>query len=188
MEPIDITPLMRLPATTIRSYRDGDFESAHRVIREIGTERLGRDLRSWDKCFMDLNGFMWVAIVDDEVVGFGGLSLPSDDFIFLHTDLIAPRFQGQGLGTVLTLTRFAALADDPIQGIGVVATEHSSSFYNRFGFKVEEEPQFDPFAGFHIHRMSRLFTPEDGRWADSLLHGLDRVTFDTSVSDDPFAE
>jgi N-acetylglutamate synthase-like GNAT family acetyltransferase len=188
MEPIDLSPLTRLPPTTIRSYRDGDFESAYRVIREIGTDRLGRDLRSWDKSFMELSSFMWVAIVDQKIVGFAGMSIPRDDFIYLHTDLISPRFQGRGLGTLLTLTRFAALADDPIQGIGVLATEHSSSFYRRFGFKLEGEPQHDPFAGYHIHRMSREFTPVAGQSADSLLDGLERVTFDTSVADDPFSE
>jgi N-acetylglutamate synthase-like GNAT family acetyltransferase len=187
VESIDITPLTRLPVTTIRNYRDGDFDFAYRVIREIGTERLGRDLRAWDKCFMELGSFMWVAIVDNELVGFAGLSLPSDDFVYLHTDLISPRFQGRGLGTLLTLTRFAALADDPIPGIGVLATEHSSSFYRRFGFELEGEPQLDPFAGCHIHRMSREFTPVAGQSADSLLDGLERVTFDTSFPDDPFS-
>ncbi|MBL9152639.1 MAG: GNAT family N-acetyltransferase [Verrucomicrobiales bacterium] len=188
MEPIDISPLTRLPTTTIRSYRDEDFESAYRIIREIGTDRLGRDLRSWDKSFMELSSFMWVAIVDEAVVGFAGMSIPSDDFIYLHTDLVSPRFQGRGLGTLLTLTRFAALADDPIQSIGVLATEHSTSFYKRFGFEIEGEPQLDPFAGYHIHRMSREFTPVVGRSAESLLDELERVMFDISVSDDPFSK
>lgn len=137
---------------------------------------------------MELGSFMWVAIVEDEVIGFAGLSLPCDGFVFLHTDLISPRYQARGLGTLLTLTRFAALADDPVQGIGVLATEHSSTFYRRFGFELEGEAQFDPFGGYHIHRMSRDFAPVDGQSADSILGGLSRVTFDTSVPDDPFAE
>jgi ribosomal protein S18 acetylase RimI-like enzyme len=188
VEPIDISPLTRLPPTTIRNYRDGDFESAYRVIREIGIYRLGRDLRAWDKSFMELSSFMWVAIVDQEIVGFAGMSSPSDGFIYFHTDLVSPRFQGRGLGTLLTLTRFAALADDSVQGIGVLATEHSNSFYRRFGFELEGEPQLDPFAGYHIHRMSREFTPVVGQSADSLLDGLEKVTFDTSFPDDPFSE
>ena len=137
---------------------------------------------------MELSGFMWVAIVEGEIVGFAGLSLPSDDFVYLHTDLISPRFQGLGLGTALTFTRFAALAEDPIHGIGVLATEHSNSFYRRFGFDLEAEPQLDPMAGYHIHRMSREYTPVLGQSADSLLAGLNRVTFDTADPEDPFAE
>jgi N-acetylglutamate synthase-like GNAT family acetyltransferase len=137
---------------------------------------------------MEVSSFMWVAIVDQEIVGFAGMSIPSDDFIYLHTDLISPRFQRRGLGTLLTLTRFASLADDPIHGIGVLATEHSNSFYRRFGFELEGESQLDPCAGYQIHRMSREFTPIDGQSADSVLDGLERVTFDTSVPDDPFSE
>ena len=74
------------------------------------------------------------------------------------------------------------------KGIGVLATEHSAPFYARFGFQLEGDPQLDPFAGYHIHRMSMAYAPVLGQSADSLLDGLERVTFDTSADADPFAE
>lgn len=185
---IDITPLLNLPQITIRSYCHDDFDHAYRVIREIGTAQLGRDLRAWDKVFMELSSFMWVASVGDTPIAFAGMSLPSDGLIYLHTDLVAPAYQRRGIGTVLTLTRFAALADDEMDRIGVLATEHSAPFYARFGFQLEGEPQLDPFAGYHIHRMSMAYAAVLGQSADSLLDGLERVTFDTSADADPFAE
>lgn len=185
---IDITPLLQLPQITIRAYTDGDFEDAYRVIREIGTAHLGRDLRRWDKVFMGLSSFMWVASFDNIPIAFAGMSLPTDGLIYLHTDLVAPAYQRRGIGTVLTLTRFAALADDELDTIGVLATEHSAPFYARFGFQLEEEPQLDPASGCYIHRMSMAYAPLLGQSAESLLDGLERVTFDAAADVDPFAE
>lgn len=170
------------------SYRDGDYDHAYRVVREIGAGSLGRDLRAWDKVFSELNSFMWVAKVDDTPVAFAGMSLLDDDgFIYLHTDLVSPSYQRRGIGTMLTLARFAALAYDPVERVGVLATEYSAPFYRRFGFELEAPPQLDPFAGYQIHRMSLPFTSDMGQSADSLLNSLTQVTFDTSVDDDPFA-
>jgi GNAT superfamily N-acetyltransferase len=183
---IDLGQLQHLPEITIRSYVHRDFDHAYRVIRAIGTGQLGKDLRSWDKVFTELSGFMWVACVDATPIAFAGMSLPSDGIVFLHTDLVTPSYQRRGVGTVLTLTRLAALAGDEIDGVGVLATEHSAPFYARFGFETESEPQHDPFAGFHMHRMSMPFTPILGQSAESLLDGLKTVTFDTSPEDGQF--
>ncbi len=185
---IDITTLQNLPKLTIRSYRHNDFDHAYRVIREIGTSPLGRNLRSWDKSFMELSSFMWVASVEDTPIAFAGMSLPSEGLTYLHTDIVSPAYQRRGIGTVLTLMRFAAVADDEMERIGVLATELSAPFYARFGFTLETEPQLDPFAGYHIHRMSMPYNPLLGQSADSLLDRLETVTFDTSSEGDPFAD
>ena len=185
---IDITPLQHLPQITVRSYRHDDYDHAYRVIREIGATHLGRDLRAWDQVFIELSSFMWVASVEDTPIAFAGMSLPSDGLIYLHTDLVAPAYQRCGIGTVLTLTRFAALAGDEMDRIGVLATEHSAPFYARFGFQLEAEPQLDPFAGYHMHRMSMAYAPMLGQSAELLLNGFERVTFDNSTEADPFAE
>jgi N-acetylglutamate synthase-like GNAT family acetyltransferase len=184
----DIPPLLKLPTITIRSYRQDDFDHAYRLIREIGTPHLGKDLRSWDKVFMELSGFMWVANVEETPIAFAGMSLPYEGLVYLHTDLVSPLFQRRGIGTVMTLTRFAALLDDEVERIGVLATEHSAPFYARFGFQLEAEPQRDPFAGYSFHRMSVPFSPALGQSADSLLESFETVTFDTTTDVDPFAE
>lgn len=49
-------------------------------------------------------------------------------------------------------------------------------------------PQLDPFAGYHIHRMSMPYAPLVGQAADDLLDSLPQVSFDLTVDDDPFAK
>jgi len=185
---LDITALQRLPEITIRHFCPDDVDHAYRIVREIGIDRLGKDLRAWDKAFLNLSSFVWVASVADVPIGFAGLSAPADSFAYLHTDLVSPRFQRCGVGTLLTLTRFAALAEDEIEAVGVLATEHSASFYRRFGFELESDPQLDPFAGYYIHRMSMPFSRDLGQAADALLDGLSRVTFDFGTDFDPLFE
>jgi GNAT superfamily N-acetyltransferase len=181
--------LQRLPEIQLRSYRDGDFDAAYDVIRAIGEKHLGSDLRAWDKVFMGLTSLMWVAEVESAPIAFAGLLEPGDGLAYLHTDLVSPVYQRRGIGTLLTLTRFAAIPEDSVAGICVVATEHSAPFYSRFGFQLEAAPEIDPFGGHVIHRMSMPYARELGQSAEALLNGLSRVTFDiTSFEDDPFAE
>jgi N-acetylglutamate synthase-like GNAT family acetyltransferase len=185
---LQVSALQNLPEVTVRFYRDADFDHAYRVIREIGVTHLGRNLRGWDKAFMELSGFMWVACVSDVPVAFAGLApLRGDGIARLHTDLVSPTYQRRGLGTLLTLTRFAALIDDEVDHVGVLATEHSARYFRRFGFELEDAPQLDPFEGYHIHRMSMPYAPLVGQAADDLLDTLTQVSFDLTVEDDPFA-
>lgn len=185
---IDVRPLMNLPPITIRPYRHDDYDHAYRVVREIGTSQLGRNLRAWDEVFMDLSSFMWVASVEDRPIAFAGMSLPSNGLIYLHTDLVSPAFQRRGVGTALTLTRIAASSEAETDRIGVLATELSASFYSRFGFKEEAHPELDPFTGFRIHRMSMPYTSVLGQTANSLLIGLENLSLDTSTEPDPFED
>lgn len=184
---LNIAVLQNLPAMTVRFYRDSDFDHAYRVIREIGPTYLGRNLRGWDKVFIELSSLMWVACVSDVPVAFAGLApLRGDGIARLHTDLVAPTYQRRGLGTLLTLIRFAAMADDEVNQFGVLATEHSVSFYRRFGFEPDAPPQLDPFEGYHVHRLSMPYAALVGQAADELLDTLTQVSFDLSIEDDPF--
>lgn len=185
---LNIAVLQNLPAMTVRFYRDSDFDHAYRVIREIGPTYLGRNLRGWDKVFIELSSLMWVACIQDTPVAFAGLAPPSETSLpYFHTDLVSPAYQRRGLGTLLTLTRLAALVNDQIEHVGVLATEHSAPFYQRFGFELEDAPQLDPFAGYHIHRLSMPYAAHIGQAADELLDTLSQVSFDLTVEEDPFA-
>ena len=185
---LKIESFQNLPQITIRSYRENDFDAAYKVIREIGSAYLGSDLRSWDRVFTEPSGFMCVATVDDTPVAFAGMSLPSDGLVYLHTDLVARQYQRRGIGTVLTLARFASLPPDEVDRIGVLATEHSAPFYARFGFLLEAAPQVDPFAGYHLHRMSLAYTSDAGDSANALLEKLQKVKLDAATDADPSFE
>jgi hypothetical protein len=77
--------------------------------------------------------------------------------------------------------------NDPVEHIGVLATEHSAPFYQRFGFELEDTPQLDPFADYHIHRLSMPYAAHIGQSADELLDTLTQVSFKFTFQDDPFA-
>jgi hypothetical protein len=87
-----------------------------------------------------------------------------------------------------TFTRWAAIVEDEIEGIGIPATEHSAPFYARFGFRRDTEPGLDPVFGCRIRRISMPYTRLLGESAGALLDGVTRVRFDGSCAVDPFAD
>jgi len=167
-----------LPNVTIRLYRPTDYDVAIRIIREIGESRLGRHLDLWDQVFQRCDGLMWAAMIDDSPVAFGGRLDYGDGLTCFHTDLVHPQYQRRGLGTLLCLTRFSSIDTDTIDVVGVYATEHSTPFYQRFGFELEAEPKLAVVEGYLVHRLSMNITSEMVSQVDSILDGCSAVHFE----------
>ncbi len=186
---LNIAVLQNLPAMTVRFYRDSDFDHAYRVIREIGPTFLGRNYRIWDNAFIAIQGDMWVACMDEVPVAFAALA-PAALYgaPLLHTDIVSPAYQRRGIGTLLTLARLAAVTDESVEQIKVRATEHSTPFYQRFGFKLDAPPQLEPVEGYHVHCLSLPYSPATSESADTLLDSLPQITFSLSFEDDPSEE
>ncbi len=154
-------PRLALEPVTLRLFEEADLGSAQGIIRAIGTERLGQDLRSWDQVYHSTDGVIWTALYGDAVVGFGGISI-YQEISFLHSDIVHPDAQGLGIGTALVLVRLAT-TDFTEQGrVGLAATEYSYSFYQRFGFEPVSEGNTDPSSSFQLFPMERTFSEQDG--------------------------
>lgn len=175
---------MRLPDTlqalTVRLYRPSDYERAVEIIRSIGHEHLGQDLASWDAVFQRQEGLIWVAVLGAVPVAFGGRMDYREGVTCLHTDIVHPDHQRKGIGTLLCLTRIASIDTERYDVLGVFATEHSTPFYQRFGFELEAPPRLDEAEGYMVHRLSLSLSEDYVQQADEALSGCDRITFDYS--------
>lgn len=111
-------------------------------------------------------------------VAFGGRLDYGEGVTCLHTDIVHPAHQRRGIGTLLCLTRIASIDTEAFDVLGVYATEHSTPFYQRFGFELEAPPRLDESEGYHAHRLSLSLTQEFVQQADDILSGCAQVTFD----------
>lgn len=79
-------------------------------------------------------------LVDDEnqVIGYSGIEVASDDAVLLRSMVIVPAFRLQGYGrhlTEMTLARIPASSDV------YLATTSAASFFERVGFRVVDRDQ-----------------------------------------------
>lgn len=178
MPPFNINRLHHLPQITIRRYQNSDYDHAYRIIRAIGENHLGRNLRAWDKAVVEWGGHMHVATVENQVVALAGVSYPFEHLMCLHTDLVDPTYQRRGIGTLLTLFRIASINIESVEQIGVLATEHSQPFYNRFGFVEESPPQYDPIQDHTMYCLGMPYTAELDQFTNAVLDHLPNVSYD----------
>lgn len=158
----------QLENVSLRLMRDSDFDSARGIIRAIGSDRLGRDLRGWDDVFLAPNGLIWTALYGEAIVGFGAQS-NYEDLVLFHSDIVHPDAQGLGIGTALVLARLATSNLLDRTRVGLVATEYSMSFYERFGFESVGEGESEPGNSFLLFPMEGEFEPEDSDEAWRIL-------------------
>jgi N-acetylglutamate synthase-like GNAT family acetyltransferase len=163
----------------IRLFEQGDSERACEFIRAIGTETLGHRLHQWEDGFTAPEGTIWVAESDGRAVGFGGEGEPIGDTIILHSDIVDPKCQKHGIGTALVLVRLAS-GDLSASHMGVVATEHSRSFYRRFGFETCADPIYHPMEKLSTVAMTMNF---DQNVSDLAFAQLNRAGVDTPFDD-----
>lgn len=175
---LSISSFPNLPGITVTPFQPVHLDHVHAVIHEIGPRRLGTDLTSWENGFSEA-GYFWTVIANKTPVAFAGMSFPVAGVAYLHGDLVRPDFQGKGIGTVLVLTRLAALDESEVELIGVVATQFSAPFYQRFGFRLENEPEFDSYLGFEMHQMSMPYTRKLRQASENVLEGLENVRFES---------
>lgn len=156
---------------SIRLYEDRDFDAVYETIRQIGEGVLGKGLRAWDEAFSAPNGLLWTAEIGGVPIGFAGSQEYGNGVMVFHSDLVNPDHQRNGVGSALVLARLATTDANAIDELGILATEFSRPFYERFGFCVEQEPVTDPFTKVTIYQMARSFHQALSDEAWSLLSG-----------------
>ena len=82
----------------------------------------------------------------------------AEDLYFgkISWDILHPAYQGQGLGSALTLYRIEKLrAMEEIQIISVLTSQHVYRFYEKLGFVVKEIAADYWAPGFDLYRMEQ---------------------------------
>lgn len=166
----------------IRPYFASDYDHAYRIIRAIGCEALGTNLRSWYEVFDALAGYMWTATKNGEPVGFAGMRCDVAGTMTFHTDLVDPAHQRQGIGTALMLARLTMFDPNDLKTVMLLATELSRPFYERFGFIAEGSPSYDAIADYMIYSMYLTFTIEVAEQANAIISAMP-VKFDLDLED-----
>ncbi len=143
---------------TVRRYRQSDASVLERTIREIGENVLGHGLKHWMGPYEDQRGAALTAEIDGAPVGFACVEEYGDGVLLFHSDVVSPSRQGRGAGTALTLVRMAIASPSEVSWLGLLSTEHSRTFYERFGFAVEGESTRDPFFKLTLNQMAVGFS------------------------------
>jgi len=148
-----------LPQTLrLRPYCCEDLADLREAMKSIGREELGRGWKDWDRSYQSLRGPGWVAeTAKGKGIGFCGTEDLGNGVMLFHSDLVHKEHQRGGIGTALVLLRLATLDGERIHTIGLLATQYSRGFYERFGFELEGEPEEDPLYEVTLYRMVLSF-------------------------------
>lgn len=177
-----ISPATLKAPIQIRPYFASDYDHAYRIIRAVGCEALGPNLRLWDKMFEAPQGYMWTANFNGTPVGFAGMRCEVDETMTFHTDLIDPAFQRQGVGTALTLARLMMTDPNHTKTVLLLATGQSRPFYERFGFVADESPSYDAAADSMVYSMFLELNEEVTQAADAVISAMP-VKLDLELED-----
>ena len=175
----DLNPKLR-DELVIRPYFQSDYDHAYRIIRAIGEQKLGRNLRLWDEIFVSPTGYIWTALIGGRPVGFGCMDCYEEGTMTLHTDVVDPEYQRQGIGTALVLARLNTLDPAHFSQAILLATEHSRAFYERFGFEAEGMATYDPMADYTVQSM---LLPFDDDVAMQIENTLSRMPVDIHLEE-----
>ncbi len=95
-------------------------------------------------------------IVDNErILGAAGINyFPNQKVARLSWDMAHPKFQGKGIGKLLTQHRIAVIkARSDIQTIIVRTSQMAHPFYNKMGFQLEKTEKNFWSPGFDLYQM-----------------------------------
>lgn len=152
----------------IRAYRETDYAEACAILAEVGEETVG-PLAKWQSEFSEPEGLFFTALLDGRIAGYGAMTDEGNGRFVLHTDVVSPAFQKQGVGSALVLARIAAMdGPEPCRCV-LLATQHSCDFYARFGFQSCAPAEWDTQTQLWLRPMERQITKEDIASARSLL-------------------
>jgi GrpB-like predicted nucleotidyltransferase (UPF0157 family)/predicted N-acetyltransferase YhbS len=119
-----------------RAYEPRDFESCLAIYHknEPGRFPAGHVTKFIEYLKKESRSLI-VAEFGSKVVGYGGITLLSPNIAVLCYGIVAPEFQGQRIGSALTLLRIAQLSTNP-DGVFflIFAVDASMPIYERFGF------------------------------------------------------
>ena len=125
----------------LRPYTPDDLESVVSIFRSNIPKYFGPSEEAGLREFLSdqRSEHYYVAELDADVIGAGGIALNEDNTVSLCWGMIRADHLGQGLGQELTRFRLEEarekFGDRPL----VVSTsQHTQGFYERFGFRLTE--------------------------------------------------
>lgn len=123
-----------------RPYCDKDQDACIAVYRQnelyFPSGNLAEFVKSLTRGQIDII----VAILNNKIVGFGGIDVCAANAATFCWGMVSPKYQGRRIGTTLFLLRIAQLSCPP-SGLCLVifALDYSMRFYARFGFEESAE-------------------------------------------------
>jgi ribosomal protein S18 acetylase RimI-like enzyme len=120
---------------------DGEFVRTvhHQAYREVVKRQFG----TWDSAFQDrhfaeawVHGTYWIVLYDRQPCGYLGVD-EFADHVYVREIVIAPAFQGRGIGTALLqqLLRRAGEHNLPVRLQMLHANRGAAALYRRLGFE-----------------------------------------------------
>ncbi len=154
---------------SIRPWVPADAARGCEIVRSIGSEILGEKLHTWDEAFDSPNGNLWTAELAGQAAGFGCANVLEKGVVLLHSDVVDPAAQRQGIGSALTLLRLAILDEEEVSFVVLQSTDHSRPFYERFGFRAQDDQHIDPVSKVPLRWMSLKFSAHLAESAQAAL-------------------
>lgn len=146
----------------IRGFRADDAEAARSLYRKslnenrkgfVQDKSLHGDIEQFAQRCKAQGGTMFVALLEDQLIGFGGLQYCEDDSFELCKLHINSDFQGQGFGKALCsalITEAKKMAATKIK-LHVTKTQSSAiKLYRKLGFSPTKQ-ELIRFKHNHIH-------------------------------------
>ncbi|OAI42451.1 hypothetical protein AYO41_04280 [Verrucomicrobia bacterium SCGC AG-212-E04] len=140
----------------IREYHTGDYEACLAVFdSNVPLFFAAPERTSFANFLARLTCSFFVAEHEGRVVGCGGFYLvPADCLAGLVWGMIARDRQRCGLGSALLRERLRRLASEPvIRTVRVNTSQHTTAFFQRFGFETVLTVENHFADGLHQHQM-----------------------------------
>lgn len=141
----------------IRPYQPADIEAVVDVFRSNIPKYFGPDEEAGLRDFLrDLSEDYYVAEVDREVVGAGGIAKNDDDTASLCWGMVRADLIGTGLGKMLTEFRIEKARERfGNLPLAISTSQHTEGFYKKLGFITTEHTQDGFGPGIDICKMRK---------------------------------
>lgn len=125
----------------IRAYTDTDKKEVVQLLRlNIPTYFAPAEEADFIDYLENKKEEYFVMVIDNQIIGCGGINLLEDGKIGrISWDMLHPKYQKKGLGTVLLQYRIQKLLDkEGVEKIVVRTSQISYGFYQKNGFELKE--------------------------------------------------
>ncbi len=123
-----------------RPYGHHDHDACLAIYRQNEADRFPRGYTEEFSKYLRGDAAIIVAEMDHRVVGYGGIRINDSNIALLSFGIVAPEFQGQRIGTTLTLLRISQLASYGCSFLIYIAALNASlPFYRQFGFRESQK-------------------------------------------------
>lgn len=124
-----------------RAYVPSDIEGVANLLRSNIPKYFTADEEDGLRSFLDEYGAndYYVLERDGHIAAAGGIALNEDDTVSLCWGMVRNDLLGTGLGKALTQFRIGLSRDRyPGKAMVISTSQHTSGFYERYGFRVTE--------------------------------------------------